>query len=108
MDEELRRTPIYRFLYEPKLIMGAEPELVLILMILTRIFIALAIIFLKMSFVVATIIGTCIWFIGLYVLRRIAKIDPMLFRVYIRYLRYQRYYPPRSGPFRVARSKWPY
>ncbi|MBA9083337.1 type IV secretion system protein VirB3 [Bartonella chomelii] len=102
MDEELRCTPIYRFLYEPKLIMGVEREPVLILTLLIGVFIISA-----MS-IVATIIGMCIWLIGLYVLRKMAKIDPMLFRVYIHYLRYQRYYPARSSPFRVARSKWPY
>ncbi|ATO56949.1 hypothetical protein [Bartonella sp. 1-1C] len=34
--------------------------------------------------IVAASVGLCIWFICLYVLRRMAKFDPILSRIYIR------------------------
>nr|CDP79675.1 conjugal transfer protein TrbD [Bartonella schoenbuchensis] len=102
MDEELRCTPIYSALYRPHLILGGERELVLLVSLFAGVLIVVA------MNIISAIIGGFIWFVCIYVLRRMAKIDPMLSKVYIRQLRYQRYYPPYSRPFRVARRKWPY
>ncbi len=49
------------------------------------------------SFIVAVVVYSfCI-----AVLRMIAKADPQMSKVYQRYLKYGRYYPARSRPFRT-------
>lgn len=50
---------------------------------------------------VAIIVGTIIWFVCLALLRTMAKADPDMRHVYTRYLKYRRYYPPRSRPFHI-------
>ncbi|WP_435896246.1 conjugal transfer protein TrbD (plasmid) [Bartonella heixiaziensis] len=97
-----RYTQLFRSLHRPQQIMGGERELMLFSMLLTGILIVSA-----MNIVAATI-GLCIWVVCLYVLRRMAKFDPILSRIYIRQLRYRGYYAPFSRPFRVAKSTRPY
>ena len=48
----------------------------------------------------ATIVGVAIWSVSLGIFRLMAKIDPYLVRVYLRHLKYQNYYCPRSTPWR--------
>lgn len=48
----------------------------------------------------ATIFGLSLWFGTLFVCRLMAKADPLLRLVYLRHLRYKKYYPARSTPFR--------
>jgi type IV secretion system protein VirB3 len=45
--------------------------------------------------------GVVLWFAGSALLKKIAKVDPMMRHVYMRSIRYARYYPPQSTPFRV-------
>ncbi|WP_407965842.1 conjugal transfer protein TrbD [Bartonella sp. C271] len=97
-----RQTQLFRSLHRPQQIMGGERELMLLSMLLTGILIVSA------MNIVAASVGLCIWFICLYVLRRMAKFDPVLSRIYIRQLKYRRYYAPFSTPFRVAQSVRPY
>jgi type IV secretion system protein TrbD len=49
---------------------------------------------------IAIVVGASLWFVCLALLRMMAKSDPEMRHVYLRYLRYQRYYPARSTPFR--------
>ena len=44
------------------------------------------------------IFGVFSWALGMFVLRRMAKADPDMSRVYMRHVKYARYYPPRSRP----------
>jgi type IV secretion system protein VirB3 len=44
--------------------------------------------------------GIALWLLALYLLRQMAKSDPLLRHVYLRQLRYRRYYPARSTPWR--------
>jgi type IV secretion system protein VirB3 len=53
---------------------------------------------------VATLIGVVLWLACVYGLRRMAKADPVMSKVYLRQLRYGDYYGPFSRPWRVARS----
>ena len=48
----------------------------------------------------ATVFGLLLWSGALYALRKLAKADPSMRHVYLRWLRYKPYYPPRSTPYR--------
>lgn len=48
----------------------------------------------------AAMFGVVLWFGALFVFRLMAKADPKMRYVYLRSRRYQRYYPPRSTPYR--------
>ena len=93
LDEPLRETPIYRSLHRPNLILGGERELVL----LSAIF-AGGLIVTSLNWV-ATVFGLTLWLLALPLLRRMAKVDPQLNRIYLRFLLKQSYYPARSRPF---------
>jgi type IV secretion system protein VirB3 len=90
----LRCTPVYRALHRPNLILGGERELVLFTALLAG---GLA---LTAQNLVATLISGLVWFGVIGLLRRMAHADPRMSLVYARQLRYQRYYPARSRPFR--------
>jgi type IV secretion system protein VirB3 len=53
---------------------------------------------------VAAGIGITVWGLGVGTLRLMAKADPILRHVYPRALRYKRYYPARSTPWRKPPS----
>ncbi|MCW5220377.1 conjugal transfer protein TrbD [Verminephrobacter aporrectodeae subsp. tuberculatae] len=93
-----RLTPFHRALHRPQQIMGGERELMLFSML-----IAVGLIVSAMNFV-ATIIGLIIWFVCVQGLRKMAKADPEMSKVYIRQLKYKHYYGPFSRPFRMAKS----
>jgi type IV secretion system protein TrbD len=94
MSEELRRTPLMTSLTRPHLVLGGERELVL----LSGIF-AFALMITTMNPVFAAM-ALLVWCGALWALRRMAKADPQLSRVYVRAVRHRSYYPPRSTPFR--------
>jgi type IV secretion system protein VirB3 len=53
------------------------------------------------SFEWASIVtGVSLWLVALYLLRKMAKADPLMRHVYLRQLRYRRYYAARSTPWR--------
>lgn len=92
---ELRRTPVYRALHRPNLILGGEREWVLFTALLAG---GLA---LTAQNLVATAISAGLWFGVIGVLRLMARADPRMSLVYARQVRHQRYYPARSRPFRL-------
>lgn len=92
----LRRTPFHRVLHRPALLLGGERELVMMTAFVAG---ALGVAALN---AVAAVIAALLWFGCLAALRRMAKADPQLSRIYIRQLRYRRYYPARSRPTRTA------
>lgn len=100
--ENKRYTNFFRALHRPQQIMGGERELMLFSMLMTGILIVSA------MNLVAAIIGVCIWFTSLYILRKMAKVDPILSQIYARQIKYKKYYSPYSKPFRTAKSKRPY
>jgi type IV secretory pathway TrbD component len=93
----LRRTPLYRALYRPNLLLGGEREPVLIAAILCG---GVALSALNL---VAIGIGFAVWATAIGLLRLMAKADPLMSRIYLRQLGYRPYYPARSRPFRGAR-----
>ena len=96
----LRRVTIHRAGIRPHLFLGGDRELVLFSGLLTA---ALTV----TSFQWASIItGVVLWTVALFLLRRMAKADPLMRQVYQRQLLYGRYYPARSRPYRENRRKW--
>lgn len=85
--------PIYSALNRPLLVMGGERELMMLvaLVSLTMIFVALS---LQSAF-----LGIFIWFSLSYILREMAKTDPILSKIYKRQFNYQKYYPALPTPF---------
>lgn len=92
----LRRTPLHRALHRPNLILGGERELVLFTALLAGALVGVAL------SPIAIAVGAAVWFGCVGLLRRMAKADPQMSRVYLRQLKYRPYYPARSRPF--ARS----
>ncbi|WP_443694909.1 conjugal transfer protein TrbD [Pseudomonas sp.] len=97
-SESRRLTPFHRALHRPQQIMGGERELMLFSMLVAGGLIVSAL------NLVATAIGLVLWLICVHSLRKMAKADPELSKVYIRQLKYGHYYGPFSRPYRVAKS----
>ena len=91
----LRTIPVRQSGNRPNLFMGGDRELVMfsILIAATSIFAAMEI--------KTTLFGIALWIFALFALRLMAKHDPHLRHVYLRQLRYKKYYPARSTPFTV-------
>lgn len=91
----LRAIPIRRAGNRVSLFMGGDRELVMFSGL-----VAFALIFSAQE-LRATIAGLLLWTAAIYVLRLMAKSDPKMRFVYLRTLRYKRYYAARSTPFRI-------
>ncbi|WP_339145293.1 conjugal transfer protein TrbD, partial [Pseudoalteromonas galatheae] len=89
----LRTIPIRRVGNRASLFLGGDRELVMFSGLL-----AFALIFSAQE-LRATIVGILLWTVSLYLLRLMAKADPMLRHVYLRLRRYKQYYPARSTPY---------
>jgi type IV secretion system protein VirB3 len=89
----LRYTPFYRALHRPNLFLGGERELVMSTGVLCS-----GLVVSSQNWP-ATIVGISIWCVSVGIFRMMAKIDPYLVRVYLRHLKYQNYYSPRSTPW---------
>ncbi len=96
----LYSVPIRRSLVRPLLLLGGDRELVLLSGLLSG-----ALIFTSMTWFSAAY-GLLLWFGGLALLRSMAKADPLMRKVYLRHRLYQKYYPPRSTPWRVNRRPY--
>ncbi|KXU36984.1 conjugal transfer protein TrbD [Ventosimonas gracilis] len=90
----LRSIPIHRVANRDSLFMGGDRELVMLSGLL-----AAALIFTAQD-LRATVFGIVLWFGSLFAFRLMAKSDPKMRDVYWRHRQYEKYYPPRSTPFR--------
>ena len=91
----LARARIHRAGTRPHLFLGGDRELVLFTGLIAF---ALTV----PSFQWASIVtGISLWLMALYLLRKMANADPLMRHVYLRQLRYRRYYAPRSTPWRA-------
>jgi type IV secretion system protein VirB3 len=93
----LRTVPVRASGNRPNLFMGGDRELVMVCGLASG-----ALVFSAMEWQ-AIIYGLALWFSSLFGWRLMAKKDPLMRKVYMRSLRCykQKYYPPRSTPFRV-------
>jgi type IV secretion system protein TrbD len=89
--EALREVPLYQSANRPNLLFGCDREMVLLAGLLCA----------ALVFAVATwwavAIGATTWLLSVAVLTRAAKIDPLLRPIYVRHVRYRRYYAARAG-----------
>ena len=91
-DKLLDLHPIHRALSRPNLMFGADRELVLITGLISAILIFVVIT------LYAAVLGCVAWFITIAALRRMAKSDPLMRRVYLRHIRYRPFYQPTALP----------
>lgn len=89
-----RKIPIPQSLHRPSLLLGGERELVLITGLLSAV-----LIFITLS-LPAIVMGLALWLMVIALLRRMAKADPILSKVYKRHIKYRGYYPAKSRPQR--------
>lgn len=89
-----RRIPIFRSLNKRNLILGCERELVLLVALFS-----VALVFVGQS-LTTMILGPFIWFVSVFFLRRMAKADPHMSKVFTRHIRQQAFYPAKSRPWR--------
>ena len=86
-----REITIHQSANRPNQILGADRELVLIT-VLTAV---------SLAFSLGTwwglALAVCFWIAAVAVLQRMGKADPLLRQIYIRHIRYQSFYPAKSG-----------
>jgi len=91
--QPLQRIPVYQALNKPMLFMGGERELMMMSGLLS-----LTMIFVGMTFQSA-ILGIVSWVITSTALRMMAKKDPLMSKIYIQHLKYQKYYRAKPSAF---------
>jgi type IV secretion system protein TrbD len=96
----LRRVMLHRSGLRPHLFLGGDRELVLFSGLLCA---SLTVTSFHWPSILA---GITIWTGALFLLRRMAKADPLMRFVYQRQLLYRRYYPARSRPYRENNRRW--
>ena len=94
----LRTIPIRKAGNRSNLFMGGDRELVMFSGLLAAILVFAA------QDWTAFFVGITVWFIALWIFRRMGKADPNMRFIYLRNRRYKPYYPPRTTPFRTNTS----
>jgi type IV secretion system protein VirB3 len=91
-----REIAIHQSANRPNTLLGADRELVLLC-----IMIAFA---LGLSFATwwGVVVAASFWFGAVGVLQRMGKADPLLRQVFMRHIRYQSWYPAKSGIYSVS------
>jgi type IV secretion system protein TrbD len=90
---KLREVTIHSALNKPNLLFGADRELILVVGLISAV-----LIFLGMT-VPTFVIGVIIWLVFSYALRKIANADPLMRKIYLRQLKYRKFYFSHSTPF---------
>ena len=91
-----RTLPIHQSLHRHAHVLGAERELVM-----TSALIALLVGVGGLTAVSFASAGL-FWLVSVFVLRRMAKADPIMSRVWLRHIKQQEYYPARASRWRLA------
>lgn len=89
-----RKLQIFKSLNRQNLILGCERELVLVVALFSA-----ALVFIGQSFS-TLLIGIFIWGLSLYFLRKMAKIDPKMSRIFKGHVRHITFYSARSKIWR--------
>lgn len=92
----MRTIPIHQSLHRHNHILGAERELVM-----TSGLVALLV---GIGGLTAVSIGTAVafWLLALFALRRMAKADPIMSRVWLRHIKQQEFYAAKPSRWRVS------
>lgn len=89
--------PVHQFGTRHNFFLGADREATMFVGLICFMVIFISIVNL---FIPTIIVGILLWFVMIFILRRLAKYDPMIRFVYFRHIKYQKYYPAHSSPFR--------
>ncbi|AIL64741.1 Conjugal transfer protein TrbD [Rickettsiales bacterium Ac37b] len=92
--DALRKIIIHKSLTRTQMLLGGERSLVLMSALSS--FIIGLIISLGMSFMMGVIIGAMLWLIEIFLLRNMARSDPLISKVYLRSCKYKSYYPAKG------------
>lgn len=88
----LTTIPVYRVTSRPNLFLGGDRELVMFTAI-----IAFALIF-ALQTLSTVVVGVVFWMFSVFCLRLMAKSDPMLRHIFLKDMKYDKYYFPESSP----------
>lgn len=88
----LTKVSVYRVTSRPNLFLGGDRELVMFTGIIST-----ALIFALQTFS-TIVVGALFWMFAIFVLRLMAKYDSHLRQIYLRDIKYQKYYAPDSSP----------
>lgn len=92
-EQSLQRADIYSALNKPNLIFGADRELILMTGV-----VSFALFFTGLT-MVTTLTAIVILMVNSFFLRLMAKSDPMMRHIFIRQVKYSRFYYAKSTPF---------
>ena len=96
---DLRETPLYEALYRPQLLLGGDRRVMILVLCAALLLIVVS------HNVVSVSLGILLLIPSMFFLRKAAKVDPLLRRVYLRHTLYKGYYQPFSRPWRVSKTK---
>lgn len=82
-----REVDVYESINRPNLLMGCEREPILVVAMMCAM-----LVFALLTFW-SIVLGVGAWLVAIYTLRKMARADPMMTRVYSRHLRYAPFYP---------------
>jgi type IV secretion system protein VirB3 len=86
-----REVTIHASVHRPRLILGADRELVIFLGLIAAILVFALVTWWSV------ILGTLLWLVGVALLVRMGKADPLMRKVYVRHVRYQAFYPAKGA-----------
>jgi type IV secretion system protein VirB3/type IV secretion system protein VirB4 len=99
MSGQIKSVPIRRSLLRHALVMGGERDLVM-----TCALFAMLTAMSGMS-LAACAAGVTFWIISTFALRRMAKADPQMSKIWLRHMLQQSFYPARSTPWAVEKQR---
>lgn len=91
---EARRIPVHQSLHRHNLVLGAERELAMLCVL-----IALLVGVGGMT-LVSGLTASVFWVTAIFILRRMARADPMMSKVWMRHIRQQVFYSAKAGRWR--------
>src|SRR5215472_8753482 len=86
-----REITIHASVHRPRLILGADRELVLFVGLISAILVFALVRWWSI------LMGVLLWLVGVALLVRMGKEDPLMRQVYLRHVRYQAFYLAKSG-----------
>lgn len=98
--DQYRITPIHRSVTRPQLLVGAERQVALGVIVISLVMGYGG----YLAFNMALVGGAVVLYIGLMILaRQMAKVDPDMAKIYLRHVRYKGVYKAHSSPWRLDR-----
>ena len=85
-----RQIAIHPSVHRPRLILGADREMVIFLGLIAAILVFALVTWWSI------LLGTLLWLVGVVLLVRMGKEDPLMRPVYLRHVRYQAFYPAKG------------